>query len=240
MITTTTKETLKQAKQVLKDIFSYIDENRDALTEYTDLKLHDASFYCYRDMEKDFPLCYADDDKNSEYSYFYRFCDSSFDQFTEDLNEKRIDFEKTIDRIGHTSKFYCYAGHDENAENIINDFIAGDYSFDIENGRFSFSQYYGMGEIINDLEYFVKNALNDFKEKTGDAIELYNYIKDFKENQIEYFKEFLEFYESELQEEKDAETAQINADAETARNIADAYKIPAETMQTLKSVIYAY
>ena len=239
MITTTTKETLKQAKQVLKDIFSYIEENRDALTEYTDLKLHDASFYCYRNMSDDFPLCYANDE-NGEYSYFYRFCDQSFDQFKENLNEKKIDFFKTVDYIGHTSKFYCYAGHDENAENIINDFIAGDYSFDIENGRFSFSQYYGMSEIINDLEYFVKNALNDFKEKTADAVTIYNMIKNFKENQTEYFKEFLEFYESELQEEKDAETAQINADAETARNIADTYKIPAETMQTLKRVIYAY
>ena len=240
MITNTTKETIKQAKSELKKIFDYIKENNDALTSYTDLKLHDASFYCYRDMQNDFPLCYATYSHNDDfYDYFYRFCESSFDQFTEDLNEKRIDFEKTIDRISHTSKFYCYAGHDD-AETMINDFLCDDYSFDIENGRFSFSQYYGMGEIINDLEYFVKNALNDFKEKTADAIEIYNYIKDFKENQIEYFKEFLEFYESELQEEKDAETAQINADAETARNIADAYKIPAETMQTLKSVIYAY
>ena len=239
MITTTTKETLKQAKQVLKDIFSYIDENRDALTDYTDLKLHDASFYCYRDMQNDFPLCYADN--NDEYNYFYRFCDLSFDQFKEDLNEKNIDFFKTVDYIGHTSKFYCYAGHDT-AENMINDFLTDyyNYSFDIENGRFSFSQYYGMGEIINDLEYFVKNALKDFKEKTADAIEIYNYIKGFKENQTEYFKKFLEFYESELQEEKDAETAQINADAETARNIANDYNIPAETMQTLKRVIYAF
>lgn len=236
MITTTTKETLKQAKQVLKDIFSYIDENRDALTEYTDLKLHDASFYYYRDMQNDFPLCYADND--GEYGYFYLFCETSFDHFTEDLNEKRIDFEKTIDRIGHTSKFYCYAGHDT-AKNMINDFLC-DYCFTIENGRLSFSDCYGLAETINDLEYFVKNALNDFKEKTADAVTIYNTIENFKEKQIEYFKEFLEFYENELQEEKDAETAQINADAETARNIADAYKIPAETMQTLKSVIYAY
>ena len=238
MITTTTKETLKQAKQVLKDIFSYIDENRDALTEYTDLKLHDASFYFYRDMQNDFPLCYADDDKNSEYNYVYRFCESSFDQFTEDLQNDKIDFHKTVDYIGHTSKFYCYAGHDT-AKNMINDFLC-DYCFTIENGRLSFSDCYGLAETINDLERFIKDALTDFKEKTADAIEIYNYIKDFKENQIEYFKEFLEFYENELQEEKDAETAQINADAETARNIADAYKIPAETMQTLKRVIYAY
>lgn len=239
MITNTTKETLKQAKSELKKIFDYIKENNDALTSYTDLKLHDASFYCYRDMQNDFPLCYADN--YGEYNYFYRFCDSSFDQFTEDLNEKRIDFEKTIDRIGHTSKFYCYSGHDDDAETMINDFLYDDYSsFEIENGRFSFSQYYGMGEIINDLEYFVKNAFNDFKAKTADAITIYNYIQDFKQNQIEYFKEWLTFYEDDLKAENDRETAQYNADKETAQNIATSYKIPAETMQTLKSVIYAY
>ena len=241
MITNTTKETIKQAKSELKKIFDYIKENNDALTNYTDLKLHDASFYFYRDMQNDFPLCYADDDKNSEYNYFYSFCEISFDQFKEDLSENGIDFYKTVDYIGHTSKFYCYAGHDRDAETMINDFLYDDYSsFEIENGKFSFSHYYGVSEIINDLEYFVKNALNDFKAKTADAIEIYKYIEDFKQNQVNYFKEFLTFYEDDLKAEKDAETAKYNADKETAQNIATSYKIPAETMQTLKSVIYAY
>ena len=200
MITNTTRETLKQAKQELKKLFDFIKENNDALTEYTDLKLHDASFYCYRDMINDFPLCYADNDKHGEYDYFYRFCDDSFDQFTEYLRENKIDFRKTVDYIGHTSKFYCYAGHDSNMENMINDFICNDYCFTIENGRFSFSEFYGLSETINDLEYFIKNAVKDFKEKTSDALTIYNYIKNFKENQTEYFKEYLDFYENELQE----------------------------------------
>lgn len=241
MITTTTKETIKKAKQELKKIFDYINENRDALTGYTDLKLHDVSFYCYDDMKNDFPLCYAADDQNSEYNYFYSFCEMSFDQFKEDLSENGIDFYKTVDYIGHTSKFYCYAGHDRDAETMINNFLYDDYtSFEIENGRFSFSGFHGTGEIINDLEYFIKNAFNDFKAKTADAITIYNYINDFKQNQIEYFKEYLTYYEDDLQAEKDAETAKYNADAETAHGIADAFKIPAETMQTLKKCIYAY
>ena len=242
MITNTTKETIKQAKSELKKIFDYIKENNDALTNYTDLKLHYASFYFYRDMQNDFPLCYADDDKNSEYNYFYRFCESSFDQFTEDLQNDKIDFHKTVDYIGRTSKFYCYAGHDDDAETMINDFIYSEYGdeYEIKNGAFSFSHYYGVSEIINGLEYFVKNAFNDFKAKTADAITIYNYINDFKQNQIEYFKEYLTFYEDDLKAEKDAETAKYNADKETAKNIATSYKIPAETMQTLKSVIYAY
>ena len=242
MLTNTTKETIKQAKQVLNDLFNYIKENDDALTGYTDLKLHDVSFYCYRDMQNDFPLCCADDDQNSEYNYFYDFCEISFDQFKEDLSENGIDFYKTVDYIGHTSKFYCYAGHDRDAETMINDFIYNEYgdSYEIIKGKFSFSHYYGVAEIINDLEYFVKNALNDFKAKTADAITIYNYINDFKQNQVDYFKEYLTYYENDLQAEKNAETAKINADAETARGIAAAFKIPDETMKTLKSVIYAY
>lgn len=240
MITTTTKETIKKAKQELKKIFDYIAENRDALTGYTDLKLHDTSYYAYSEMENDFPLCYADDN-GSEYDYFYRFCESSFDQFIEDLHENGIDFEKTIARLGRTSSFYCFSGHDRDAETMINDFIYDDYSsFEIINGAFSFFNCFGISEIINDLEYFVKNALSDFKAKTADAITIYSYIQDFKQNQIDYFKEFLTYYEDDLQAEKDAETAQINADAETARGIAAAFNIPDETMQTLKTCIYAY
>ena len=241
MITTTTKETIKKAKQELKKIFDYIAQNNDALTDYTDLKLHDASYYAYSEMGNDFPLCYAADDQNSEYSYFYDFCEWSFNQFEEDLKAQNIDFYKTVDYIGHTSKFYCYAGHDRDAETIINNFLYDDYtSFEIINGRFSFSGFYGIPEIINDLEYFINHAFNDFKAKTADAITIYNYIKEFKDNQIEYFKDYLTYYEEDLQAEKDAETAKYNADAETAHGIADAYKIPAETMQTLKNVIYAY
>lgn len=242
MLTNTTKETIKQAKQALNDLFNYIKENDDALTNYTDLKLHDASYYSCVEMQKNFPLCYENDNKYSEYSYFYQFCEDSYDQFTDYLKENGIDFYKTVDYIGRTSKFYCFSGHDRDAETIINNFIYDEYGdiFEITNGKFSFSHYYGVAEIINDLEYFVKNAVNDFKAKTADAITIYNYIKDFKENQIEYFKEYLTFYEDDLQAEKDAETAQINADAETARGIAAAFKIPDETMKTLKTCIYAY
>lgn len=241
MITNTVKETLKQAKQALNDLFNYINENAGALTDYTDLKLHDANYYSWREMKNDYPLCYAAD-SNDENSYFYTFCDFSFDDFNDYLKENGIDFYKTVDHIGHTSKFYCYAGHDRDAETMINDFIYSEYgdSYEIINGKFSFSHYYGVSEIINDLEYFIKNALNDFKAKTADAIKIYEYIKDFKQNQIEYFKDFLDFYENEIQAERDAETAKINADAETARGIAAAFKIPDETMKTLKTCIYAY
>ena len=238
MITATTKETIKKAKQELKKIFDYIDENRDALTGYTDLKLHDVSFYCYREMATDFPLCYAADDQNSEYNYFYTFCEFSFDDFNEYLRDNGIDFYKTVDYIGRTSKFYCYAGHDNDAETMINDFICNDYIFEIENGHFSF--FNGFNETIADLKFFAENALKDFKAKTADAIKIYEYIKDFKQNQIDYFKEFLTYYEEDLQAENDAETAKINADAETARGIAAAFKIPDDTMLTLKSCIYAY
>ena len=237
-MTNKTKNILKQAKKALTDILNYINENRDALTNYTDLKLHDVSFYCYREMATDFPLCYAADVQNSVCNFFYTFCEYSFDDFNEYLRDNGIDFYKTVDYIGRTSKFYCYAGHDNDAETMINDFICNDYIFEIENGHFSF--FNGFNETIADLKYFAANALNDFKAKTADAIKIYEYIKDFKENQIDYFKDFLEFYENEIQAENDAETAKYNADAETARGIAAAFKIPDDTMLTLKSCIYAY
>lgn len=76
------KELVAKANEQCKRIKDYIAEN-EGMFDSMDLKLHDASFYEYRNMEKEFPLCYADNEECSENSYFYRFCNSTYDQFTD-------------------------------------------------------------------------------------------------------------------------------------------------------------
>lgn len=44
---------------------------------------------------------------------------------------------------------------------------------------------------------------NDFMKEIEDVKKVYKYIKDTKDNQVEYFKEFLEWNEDDLQYEKD-------------------------------------
>ena len=87
------KELVVKANEQCERIKDYITEN-EGMFDSMDLKLHDASFYEYRDMEKDFPLCYADNEGRYEDSYFYRFCEATYDQFTDWCAEEKIDFNK--------------------------------------------------------------------------------------------------------------------------------------------------
>ena len=49
----------------------------------------------------------------------------------------------------------------------------------------------------------VDEMYNDFMKEIEDVKKVYEYIKDTKDNQVEYFKEFLEWNEDDLQYEKD-------------------------------------
>ena len=50
---------------------------------------------------------------------------------------------------------------------------------------------------------------DDFMKEIEDIIKVYEYIKDTKDNQVEYFKEYLEWNEADLQYEKDKENAEM-------------------------------
>ena len=67
---------------------------------------------------------------------------------------------------------------------------------------------------------------DDFIKEITDVKKVYEYIKDIKENQVEYFKKYLEFYESELQEEKN------KCDRENAKRIEIIMKMP-ETIRNI-------
>lgn len=73
------KEIINANKQCNR-IKNYIKEHEDMFNAM-DLKLHDASYYECEDMKNDFPLCYADNKDPIESSYFYMFCDSTYNQF---------------------------------------------------------------------------------------------------------------------------------------------------------------
>lgn len=241
---TDVKELLAKANKQCKRIKDFIIEN-EGMFDSMDLKLHDASFYEYRDMENDFPLCYADNEHCAEDSYFYRFCESTYDQFTDWCAEKKIDFRGMCHHIGRTSQFYLYEKEliqrDNRGinwawtmENIFNELGYTNYyqllEFD-EDGNvdeeksFSFqSEYFTREEWIDELkpalQYIVDEMYNDFMKEIEDVKEAYDYIKDTKDNQIEYFKEYLEWNEEDLQNEKD------KADIEKAKRNEIIAKMP--------------
>lgn len=211
-------ELIKNAKSELGKVFDFIKENKNALLNYHDLKLHDVSYYCYTDMEKDFPLCYADANKNNA-DYFYIFCDNEYENFKDDLREfGGIDFEKSIKHVNRTSKFYLWKYGDENnaidlLNTLLNDYFYNGSSvyYSVKTSRLEFdTDFYKSADIISDLQSI---ASGDFciyvLEQTSAPITIYKEIKVFKNNQVETFKNFLECCENDLQEEIDAEKQEL-------------------------------
>lgn len=209
------KELVAKANEQCKRIKDYIAEN-EGMFDSMDLKLHDASFYEYRNMEKEFPLCYADNEECSENSYFYRFCNSTYDQFTDWCAEEKIDFRAMCHHIGRTSSFYLYDKdlvQRENGRinwswtmyNIFNELGYSNYyqllEFDNEGNvdeEESFKcneDYYTREEWIEELkpalQYIVDDMYDDFIREIEDVKKVYEYIKDTKIIKLNISRNFL-------------------------------------------------
>ena len=221
------KELITKANEQLRRIREYITEHED-MFDSMDLKLHDASFYEYRDMEKDFPLCFADNEGRYEDSYFYRFCEATYDQFADWCAEEKIDFNKMCHHIGRTSSFFLY---DKEIVQRENWHIRWDWTMYNCFNELGYSNYYQLiefnkegnvdeeetlkfdedywtqeewlDEIKPALQYIIDEMYDDFIKEIEDIVKVYEYIKDTKDNQVEYFKEYLEWNEADLQYEKD-------------------------------------
>jgi hypothetical protein len=213
---------LALANEQFAKVVNYINTNID-MFKSMNLKLHHAAFL---DLEK-FPLCKKLQEKSNSFSLFHDFCEINYELFIEDLKENHsIDFQEMQKFIGRTSSFYLYdfyATYNKElqiAEMIynfynryidcydfedlkINDKLQLEIEFqtyDIEN-NYSYDND-DMEEISAHLDYFIEDFYNDFINHCKDMEVVYNLIKDFKHNQVKYFKDYLENFEEELEMEK--------------------------------------
>ena len=244
------KELIAKANEQCKRIKDYIIENKGMFSSM-DLKLHDASFYEFGKMKNDFPMCFKENEgKSCGYTYFYDFCEDRYDQFKEWCEEEKINFRAMCHHIGRTSSFYLYEKKFIEKEygeirwswtmgNIFDELAypsSNMVEFDLngnidEEKTFNYeSDYYTKEEWAEEvkpsLRYIIDEMYDDFIKEITDVKKVYEYIKDIKENQVEYFKEYLEFYESELQEEKN------KCDRENAKRIEIIMKMP-ETIRNI-------
>lgn len=207
--------------QRIKDWYS----EHSAAFNYMDLKLHDVSFYCYEGMKEDFPLCYKNDGKGED-SYFYTFCEIEYDSFVEDLKENfGIDFKDYRFQLGRTSSFYL---HDQNIFSVRGYRIEWEYTiYDIlywhsgyvcttcdKDGKIDLNKTLTefkeadinneetMKRFVEELNWLTTEMYDEVTKHFEDMLKVYEYIKDFKDNQVENFKEWLQYYEDELAEEK--------------------------------------
>ena len=221
------KKLAKKANEQIQKIKDWYEEHKEAF-DYMNLKLHDVSWYCYSKMENDFPLCYAND-RNDEYSYFYMFCESEYDFMLEDLKENDgIDFKDFCYHLGRTSSFYLHNQEIFQFERfqinwywtmnqIVSEILGSYYGSYTEFDKDGFVDLDGSTSYIEanytdkegayenlreELEWLATKMYDDVLKHFNDMLKVYEYIKNFKENQVEIFKEWIQYYEDELSEEK--------------------------------------
>ena len=238
-------ELLVKANEEVKKVVDYLKENEE-MFDMMDLKLHDASYY---DYEKEFPLCYKSDEENaSGCNNFYYFCEDNYNMFVEDLKENfNIDFEKMRKQVGRTSKFYLADWIETthcrlNIENTIDTLL---YNY----GTDDCIEFNNDNEIVVRLSHTIedeevqdelKNIVGFydwFIEEIKDIKTVYDMIKNFKDNQVEYFKDYLENEEERLQSDIDEEIEEESKKEEIANQIKNKYSISDEDMEVLKKNI---
>ena len=238
-------ELLVKANEEVKKVADYLKENED-MFDMMDLKLHDASFY---DYEKEFPLCYKDDEENTNgYNNFYYFCEDNYNMFVEDLKENfNIDFEKMKKQVGRTSKFYladwietthCRLNVKDTIESLLCDCATLNYTNITDDFKIvPYGEYTEEDEeVIDELEE-ISRFYDWFIEKIEDMKTVYDMIKNFKDNQVEYFKDYLRYEEERLQEEIDEEVKEKIKREENVNQIKEKYNISDKDMEILKSNI---
>ena len=206
------KITYSSANRVIKtDIIPYIETLSEKLGESYNLKLYDVSYYADEIIEK-YPLLYDQEkDNNSAYNVFWYFCEDSYNQFTEWLHEENISKNDIFNYIGRTSSFYI--GDFHSFDGVVDILYAicdfSDIQFDSSGKIVPFvdiniDYYDSLKDDQPELEYIITGkALNDIKKHFEVALSVQHYIEDFKKNQIDYFNEYCEFLENDLQYKKE-------------------------------------
>lgn len=220
---------LDLANEQFAKIVNYINTNID-MFESMNLKLHHAVAL---DLEK-FPLCKKYQEKSNTFSLFHDFCEINYNLFIEDLKENHsIDFQEMQKFIGRTSSFYLYdfyATYNKELQivemiyNFYNRYIDCFHFEDLtindklqleieshiydEENDYNYSKN-DMEEISTHLDYFIEDFYNDFTKHCKDMEVVYNLIKDFKDNQVKYFEDYLQNFEEELEEEVPINTITI-------------------------------
>ena len=188
-------EEYKETHDFFNDNLKAIYKDLKEVTEQTNVKLYDLAYS-------------IDDSKQEEFNFF---CELSFQDFKEMLEEKNV----KIESIGRSSSFYLISeSHLSCYHNLLDNFyLNNDYeTFLIELVNFidlpisfEYATFNDFLVSINDNEedfseelevensFFERektNIINDLKEELKNIKFSYEWLETFKENSINYFKDF--------------------------------------------------
>lgn len=205
---TTNSYIFQSAKRLLQKeldkCFKLLKDNEEKWNDYMDLKLH---YACTENVDFEHYDAKITFDNEVQSRWFYTFCDDMFEQFLNDLmTDKGIDFKELRDNVGRTSSFYLGKLHNTEKDK---------YCCALTEASYEFATYYGnellfsenengiyltvsddiaderIEETVNDMLEMTETIYSDLKDKLDKIIYVYDYIKDFKDNQVEYFKDYV-------------------------------------------------
>ena len=167
------------------------DEVIECAGKITNLKLYDANYLACR---------IAEESGNEEvFEAFNSFCQESFDTFMEDSESPMRGLK--LKHLGRTSSFridtedglygeayyyddYNNASKEEKKQMLYEEFL---YIQNTDESDFE--------EMDKDEIELLIEEMKDYIENFNNIIEAYKEIEDFKKNQVEYFKEYIEDYD---------------------------------------------
>lgn len=202
---TTNSYIFQSAKRLLQKeldkCFKLLKDNEEKWNNYMDLKLH---YACTENVDFEHYDAKITFDNEVQSRWFYTFCDDMLEQFLNDLmTVKGIDFNELKDNIGRTSSFYLGKLHNTEKDKYSCALCEASYEFNITNLKFNedengihfidndLSGYEDVEDAVNGMLALVETMYDDLKNKLDEIIYVYDYIKDFKDNQIEYFKDYV-------------------------------------------------
>lgn len=186
----------------LDKCFKLLKDNEEKWNNYMDLKLH---YACTENVDFEHYDAKITFDNEVQSRWFYTFCDDMFEQFLNDLmTVKGIDFNELRDNVGRTSSFYLGKLHNTEKDKFSCALAEVSYEFNITNLEFNEDEN-GIHFIDNDLSGYeedIEDTVNgmlalaetmydDLKDKLDEIIYVYDYIKNFKDNQCQYFKDYV-------------------------------------------------
>lgn len=208
---TTNSYIFQSAKRLLQKeldkCFKLLKDNEEKWNDYMDLKLH---YACTENVDFEHYDAKITFDNEVQSRWFYTFCDDMFEHFLNDLmTDKGIDFEELRDNIGRTSSFYLGKLHNtekdkyccaltEASEDFSFYYINDNIVVEDENGIHLISDdnviinaFEDIEDAVNGMLTLIETMYDDLKDKLDEIIYVYDYIKDFKDNQVEYFKDYV-------------------------------------------------
>lgn len=182
---------IERTKTLLKD-------NEEKWNEYMDLKLHDCAVIDDLEIEKKGVKVTVN---NVYETFFDTFCEVSYQQFLDDCSMEGIVFNDLRDNVGRTSKFYLGNLHDSTTYmGVLQEFssvvVLSSLQFKYDNNTktyiIQFEDENNISETeVEEMLLITKCVYSEIEDALADIITVYNFIKDFKDNQVEIYKDFI-------------------------------------------------